>query len=237
MDYLENYKLYAWTNEESIESEIKAVMLRFHGLSYVATKNDADELDLEMAEAGILTVYPYYGAWSWMNKKAVMIVDLITKSIYRAFGLSENVPLLSTGRSMGGLSALVYSAYGYKKPAACYAFAPVCDLLYHSAEREDIPRTLLCAFADYNTSFEDALKSCSPIHISDKMPDISYLLLHAKGDPKVNFKHHSAAMFDKMKSKGFDVELLSFESDSHCRMTKLSQFKRVVGFLKDNAGI
>ena len=121
MDIRGNIDSFAWTSASYIKSEIKAVCLSFHGLGNTQLKNRAEVSELELASHGILTVFPYYGPWSWMNDEAIAFVDDIVEIVYDKYGLRESVPLLSTGGSMGGLSALIYTCYAQRTPNACYA--------------------------------------------------------------------------------------------------------------------
>lgn len=226
--------MYAWTNKEYLSGEIKAVMLTFHGLGYTSMKKDADHFEMEMSAHGVLIVFPYYGAWSWMNKNAVNIVDEIVSSIYESYNIEYDIPIISFGASMGGLSALVYSTYAKKTPRACFALCPVCDLVYHSTERNDLPRTLLTAFGGYEGEFIDAVKTCSPVHIIDKMPKIPYMLMHGNNDPAVSCQNHSSVLFEKLKNLNFAVDLYIYNSNKHCNIISMDQYNKIIQFVLDN---
>ena len=75
-------------------------------------------------------------------EKDLIMLDTTVKSILPQF---ENIPVVSTGGSMGGQSALVYCAYSKRTPVACVANCPVCDTVFHFTERPDLPRTLYSA--------------------------------------------------------------------------------------------
>lgn len=77
------------------------------------------------AENNILYVVPYQNPWAWMNSQTVDFTDEILDVLFEAYSLPENLPIASTGGSMGGLSALVYTAYAKRTPTVCAANCPV----------------------------------------------------------------------------------------------------------------
>ena len=105
-----------------------------------------------------------------MNRHTVDYTDELIDVLFREYDLPENLPIVSTGLSRGGLSALVYTAYAKRTPVACVANCPVCDLPYHYTERPDLPRTLYSAFGTYTGTLDEAMRSASPMHIVDKLP-------------------------------------------------------------------
>ena len=145
-------------------------------------------------------------------------VDEIVEVICKQYNLPESVKIVSTGGSMGGLSALVYCAYAKITPCACVTNCPVCDLVYHYTERTDLPRTLYSAFWDYEGTMESALKSCSPLHLVDKMPDIPYTIFHCENDHAVNLENHSKKFIDAM-SLTHKIELKRVPSRGHCDLS------------------
>ena len=154
-----------------------------------------------------------------MNDSAVKLTDEIVEVLQEKYRLGENVKIVSSGGSMGGLSALVYTACAKITPVACVANCPVCDLPYHFTERDDLPRTLYSAFFTYEGSMNEALRSASPLHLVDKMPDIPYVLFHCTADLAVNIDKHSGAFVDAMKAAGKNIELVKVEGRGHCDLS------------------
>lgn len=190
---------FAYSNDQLIEGEIKGIVLNFYGLGGTAM-HGADPGDAaEFAAKGVLYVIPYYNPWCWMNRQTVDYTDEIIAVLCEKYGLDSSVKVVSTGGSMGGLSALVYCAYAKITPCACVASCPVCDLPHHFTERNDLPRTLYSAFGSYDGTFEQALESCSPVHLVDKMPDIPYTVFHCGADKSVNIEMHSMRFVELMK--------------------------------------
>ena len=120
---------------------------------------------------------------------------------------------------MGGLSALVYTAYAKRTPTSCVASCPVCDLPYHYTERPDLPRTLYSAFfREINEvgSVEAVLKTVSPLHLASEMPDIPYYLFHCDADKAVNKEQHSDRFVDAMKASGRTLTYHVIPGRGHC---------------------
>ena len=120
---------------------------------------------------------------------------------------------------MGGLSALVYCAYAKITPCSCVTNCPVCDLVYHYTERPDLPRTLYSAFGEYEGTMEDALKSCSPFHLTDKMPRIPYTIFHCEEDKSVNLEKHSIRFVEEMKKAQHSIALNKVPFRRHCDLS------------------
>jgi len=134
----DNLPSFAYTNEKIVSLPIRSVVLDFHGLNMNQMLSDHSERSVFYAQNGVLHVIPYDNPWSWMNDTAVQMTDCIVDAVYARLGLSPAVPLISTGGSMGGLSALSYTVRTRHKVAACAANCPVCDLVFHYTERPDL---------------------------------------------------------------------------------------------------
>ena len=216
----ETLRRFAYSNDKLIKGKIRGIVVEFRGLNNT-TINDKDPGDsLEYAEQGIIHVIPYNNPWCWMNARAVRYTDEIIEVLCDHYDLGTDVKTVSTGNSMGGLCCLTYCAYARITPVACVANCPVCDLPYHYTEREDLPRTLYSAFADYDGSLDDALRSASPLHLAEqgRMPDIPYLVFHCEGDKSVNIDMHSVKFVDIMK-KTRNIELVRIPHRGHCDLS------------------
>ncbi len=146
--------------------------------------------ELGWARAGGLVVFPYYGPWSWMNRNARAFVDDMVDSVYSEYGLSDDVPLIATGGSMGGCSSLLYTRYARRPVRACLAVCPVCDLKRSFTERPDVPRTILYAFRGYGEDMDSIFTEHSPLEQVDNMPDDS-LSTHSRGQGRCGRQAHA----------------------------------------------
>jgi len=197
----ETLRNFAYCNDHLIHGEVKGIMLGFMGLNANSMYSNDGGDAREWAERGIIYVIPYCNPWSWMNRQTVALTDEIIAVLCQHYHLGRDVKVVSTGVSMGGLSALVYCAYAEIVPVACVVNCPVCDLPYHFTERPDLPRTLYSAFSEYACTLDDAMRSCSPLHLVDRMPDIPYTIFHCGNDLAVNLQQHSARFVEKMKAE------------------------------------
>lgn len=214
-----NLRNFCYSNDLCINGEIKGIVLDFVGLGGMKM-HDSDPGDaLELAEKGIMYVIPYYNPWCWMNMQTVKFVDEIIVVLCERYNLNgETVKIVSTGGSMGGLCALVYCAYAKITPCSCVTNCPVCDLAYHYTERPDLPRTLYSAFGEYDGTMENALKSCSPLHLVEKMPNIPYTIFHCEEDKSVNLEKHSLRFVEEMQ-KAHSIVLKTVPLRGHCDLS------------------
>lgn len=197
----ETLRNFAYSNDQICQGEIKGIVLDFFGLNGNLMFSEDTEKGLMFAKIGIVYVVPYYNPWAWMNQQAVCYTDEILDVLIEHYNLSEEIPIVSTGGSMGGLSALVYTAKAKRTPVACVANCPVCDLPYHYTERPDLPRTLYSAFYYENGTVEQALQTASPLHLAENMPDVQYHIFHCDEDKSVNKEKHSDRFVAKLKQK------------------------------------
>ena len=215
----ENLRGFAYVNDKIVKKPIKGIVLSFFGLGGMTMyRNDFVEGEF-YAEKGILYVVPYNNPWAWMNKQAVSFTDEVIDVLIEEHNLPENIPIISTGESMGGQSALVYCAYAKRTPVACVANCPVCDVVFHFTERDDLPRTLYSAVYNEPGTLDEALKSISPLHLMDKMPGISYHVFHCNEDEAVNINAHSEKLVSQFRDKGFKYTYDVVNGRGHCDLT------------------
>ncbi len=221
MQKLMTYKTlsyFAATNAEIVQTPVRGIVLTFHGLGFAQMFSEPDAYDRQLAARGILRVIPYYNPWSWMNRQTVDYVDEIIDVLAEQFDLPDDIPIISTGGSMGGLCSLTYAAYAKRTPAAVVSNCPVCDLPFHYTERPDLPRTLYSAFGTCDGTIDEALRSASPLHLAmmGKMPDIPYYIFHCTQDMAVNKEQHSDRFVAVMEACGRDVTYTPVPDRGHC---------------------
>jgi len=213
---LENLRNFAYCNNHICKKPIRGIVIFFVGLGGMNTFDENTEDGRKYAEDGILYLWPYINPWAWMNRQTVSLVDEMVDVLMEAYGLPETTPIISTGGSMGGQCALVYTSQAKRTPAACVANCPVCDLSYHYTERPDLPRTLYSAFGQYEGTMEEALESASPLHLVEKMPtSASYYIFHCEEDEAVNKQLHSDRFVEKMKAE-HTVSYFAVPGRGHC---------------------
>lgn len=214
---------FARTNEKTLTGPIRGVVLEFPGLGGGSCMGGMDSVGEYTASYGlrcghenILLAYVFTGPWSWMNDSAVRIADAVVDAIWDRYSLSDDIPLISTGGSMGGCGALLYSAYAKRPPAACAANGPACDAMdiYHS--HPDFARTLFNAVAHYECSFEEAMDSISPLKQIARLPHIPYYIVHTDMDDIIPIKRHSDLLVKALREAGHEVEYSVVPDRGHC---------------------
>ena len=215
---LDNMSLLCYTNAALIKGEIKGVATYFHGFGYGSMKGEPERYDEYLAENGILTMFPFYDPWAWGNKSAMDLCDRLIDLVYEKHGLSDDVPLVITGESMGGLTALAYNVYSKRRAVACAANCPVADLAKMN-ERRDILRGLGAAYASEYDTLEEAIAAVSPVELVDKMPDIPYYVIQGGRDDELNDSVRAGALLiPKMQKRGLDVKYVFVPDMVHCHM-------------------
>ena len=212
----ENLRSFAYVNDKIVNGEIKGIVLDFFGLGSQNMFWEETEEGKFFAERGILFVVPYNNPWAWMNRQAVSYTDEILDVLFEKYSLPVDTPVVSSGGSMGGMSALVYTKYAKRTPIACITNCPVCDLVYHYTERVDLPRTLYSAFYNESTTLDSALMSASPYHLAEKMPYVEYVIFHCTADTAVNIDKHSRTFVQKMQELNHNIKFIVVPDREHC---------------------
>ena len=229
----ENLRSFAYCNDKLIKGKIKGVVIDFFGLGGQAMYKEDTNTGKFLAENNILFFLPYANPWGWMNKQEINLTDTIMDVLFEKYGLDENTPIVSSGGSMGGLCSLVYSYYAKRTPVACVSNCPVCDLVYHFTEREDLPRTIYSAFWDEEGDRDEVLAKYSPYHLASKMPKINYTLFHCSKDGAVNIEKHSEKFVEKMKEYGHSITYHIVPDRGHCDLGEASElyYKAMVDYI------
>ena len=212
----ETIRNFAYVNHEIVKKPIRGIVLNFFGLGNKDMIKDENAEGEYYGDQGILYVHPYTNPWNWMNRQAVAYTDELLDVLIEALGLDDSIPVVSTGGSMGGMSALVYSYYAKRTPVACVANCPVCDMPYHLTERPDLPRTLYSAFWHEEGELAQVLEAYSPLHLAAKMPQIPYTIFHCTKDMSVNKEKHSDRFVAAMRESGHEVNYVIVPDRGHC---------------------
>ena len=215
----ENLRNYAYVNDKLCK-DIKGIIISFFGLNATTMFFRDTEEGKFWAEQNILLVVPYNNPWAWMNSQAVAYTDEILDVIFEKYHLPEKTPIVSSGGSMGGQSALVYTKYAKRTPIACVANCPVCDVVYHFTERQDLPRTFYSAYFYEQGTMEDALKNFSPLHMVNQMPKVRYHIFHCGADEAVNIDSHSRKFVEAMKIAGQQISFDIVPGRGHVDLTE-----------------
>lgn len=231
----ETLRNFAYSNDKLIQGAIRGIVVEFFGLGSTTVHHSDSGDAMEYAAQNILYVIPYNNPWNWMNDQAVAYTDEVIDVLCEHYGLGEDAKVVSTGGSMGGMSALVYTVYSKRTPVACVANCPVCDMPYHFTERPDLPRTIYSAYGSEEGELEEVLRRHSPIHLVDRMPKIPYTVFHCERDDRVNLEKHSLAFVKEME-KEHDITFIRVPLRPHCRLSPSAQLqyqKAILDALRD----
>lgn len=220
----------AWIGQRSVSSPITGIILRFQGLGAQGMKSGADALDLELGAHGALVVEPWHGPWAWMNDSTRDLYDEVVDALRVRLHLPADLPLITSGGSMGGHGALTYAFRSRHRVTACQVNCPVCDLPLHYGERPDLPRTMHHAFASYG-DITAVLEQHSPMHQAARMPDIPYHIVHGCRDQAVSKSLHSDRLVAALRARNLRVDYLEEPEMAHCSPFTWTTYRATVDFL------
>lgn len=220
---VQNVRQFAYVNDDICTRPVRGIMIHFMGLNgNLLYMNEHPEAGVKWAERGVVYIMPYLNPWNWMNDPAVRMTDDIVDSVLAKLG-ADTLPIVSTGGSMGGLCALVYTRYSRHGISACVANCPVCDLPYHYTERPDLPRTLYSAYGSSMTSGDlvPAMEAHSPLHLARKgdMPRVPYTIFHCEQDMSVNKQRHSDELVPHLQKCAQSISYYAVPDKGHCDLT------------------
>ena len=226
-------KKYCRANWEYIEGPIRSVVVEFQGLNRLEyLVQPSCQLELELASENILYVIPYTDPWGWMNETQAQYTDWLLERLFELLSIDRNVPVISTGYSMGGLGALMYPVFSRHNVSACMANSPVCDLVSHFTERDDLPRTLMSAFMSYPGGLEAGLESRSPIHQIDRLKQIPYFIVAGWKDTDVSIKNHSQRLTALMQERGMTLTYYALPTMIHWKINDYRVLRASIDFIK-----
>lgn len=212
---------HAFTNIELLTGQPRAIVLEFHGLgaskaALLRKDGEYEEFELDFAKQNILTVFPYYGFWSWMNDNSAKYVDMIIEAVCKITGITpSSVPIISTGTSMGGLSAILYSKKAAITPKACFASCPVLDLMAFSAH-PDVAHYIRTVYSTLATDdIGNAIREHSPYHIVPYLPKIPYFIYYGEQDKAVFPGLHIKKFEKRMHEYNYDITVVNSPESGH----------------------
>ncbi len=217
----ENVVYYVNTNESVLKKPIKAICLEFPGLgggSCIGGCLDIRAYDYGPGEAlgkeGVLLAYVFTGPWSWMNRGAVRITDLVVDALKEKYELPKDCPIIAIGGSMGGAGALMYTLKSKNSVKACVAACPCLDVRRSFYCAPDVPRSILVGIGSYDISFDAAIDEISPITKIDEMPYVPYYIINDCADELFPVEIMDGYV-ESMRTKGHNVEYTRLEGCKH----------------------
>lgn len=105
MNY-DNLRYFAYSNDVICKRPIRGIVIDFWGMNSTGILNEDPENTRFYAEQGILFLIPYYNPWAFCNRQTVSYIEEVLDVVTAHFDLPKDLPLVYTGNSMGGLTAL-----------------------------------------------------------------------------------------------------------------------------------
>ena len=195
---------FAHSNDNYCRS-IRAIVLSFTGLGDSSTVLSAPFDSRNYADRDILFLQPYTNPWAWMNRQAVALTDELIDLLMEHYKLPPHIPVILTGKSMGGLGAMLYAIHGKYKPVGIVLNCPVCDISAFCRVFPKNRRTVYNAYWDEDGTLEEIMKAHSPIHLLDQLPRVRYHFFQCSHDLTVSKEEHADRMVTAMQESGFEL--------------------------------
>ncbi|MBQ1954439.1 MAG: hypothetical protein II350_01740 [Clostridia bacterium] len=236
MKYINSKNLadYAFLNEDCLVKPVRGVCVCFHGYTDDTVFESSPEIAKILGEAGIAWVFPYYSVWGWMGRESLEFCDQVLDAVWEKLELCKDVPLVSTGSSMGGMTSLMYCVRGKRKPIACAADCPVTDMWDFFCNNPSARRAILSAYILEDGELEAFVKTNSPSNNGAQLPRIPYFLLFGGADGWIT-DTHMPSIVRVMEEYGHKFTLRVEDGMNHCAMGDFPEaFNSYVGFILDS---
>ncbi len=241
MGYIHEKNLsdYAFVNTDAIKGPIRGVVMNCHGLDDGTTYTVSPRPGKELGACGVLYVYPYYSPWAWCGDGAIAYMDEVLDTVWAMFDLPTELPFVVTGGSMGGLTSMIYSLYGARKPLAIGCNCPVCDL---EREIKDgggyLARSVYSAYVGKGKDVAEEIRRHSPICMAGALPDVPYLIVSGSEDPCVTEEGQIGPFRDAMRAAGKRAVFLCVPGMGHCNISDFEEaYQTYLRFCLRNLGI
>ena len=211
----DNLSDYAFLNTDALKLPLKGICVCFHGYTDDTMFSESNAIAARLGQKGIAWVFPYYSVWGWLGKNALAFCEQVIDAVYDKLGADESIPLISSGGSMGGLTALMYCVLGKREAVRCAAECPVTDMHKIFEDNYTVRRAILSAHIEKEGKLEDILKEHSPVYRAADMPKIPYFLLFGGNDTLITEKHYPP-LYEAMQEQGHNVKVHIEEGMGHC---------------------
>lgn len=219
MKYIDKDNLsdYAFLNEDTLVYPLRAVCVSFHGYTDGTRHNKSNEMARRLGERGIAWVFPYYSVWAWMSRSSMEFNEQVLDAVYEKLNAGGEIPLIVSGGSMGGLTALNYLIYGKRRAIGCAVNCPVTDVFRMFDDNPACRAAILSAHIEKEGELDEILKSHSPVHFAAKLPRIPYLFVYGGKDEYFTQKQRPA-MQKALDEEGIAHQMLVQPQMAHCDM-------------------
>lgn len=217
MKYINSNNLsdYAFLNEDTLVYPLRGICIDFHGYTDATMFEKSNAAAKILGEQGIAWVFPYYSVWAWMSPGSQEFNEQVLDAVYQKLGADETIPLVVSGGSMGGLTALNYLIYGKRKAIGCAVNCPVTDLNRIFTDIPSMRRAILSAHIEKDMELDEALKLHSPVQFADRLPDIPYFCVFGEKD-EYFLNIHMPPLVEKFRQYDVNFKQLVQPGMNHC---------------------
>lgn len=213
----DNYRLFAYTNEEFLKTAPKGMCVEFFGLNLTSPQSEPKERAEKFGERGMIILRPFTNPWSWLNPQALDITERVIEIICEKYsGIRDNI--CTAGGSMGGYEALMFTVKTKYRLRSCTVNCPICDTERFNRDDKWRGKTFELAFYEEG-DFEKSLHDHSPINNIEKMPDIPYRVFQCRGDTIVKKETQSDVFVEKAKDF-LDIRYFISDTSEHCVLSE-----------------
>jgi len=228
---------YAFLNEDTLQKPLRAICVNFHGYTDGTMFTQSPVIAEILGKAGIAWCFPYYSVWAWAGKSSQEFNEQVLDAVYDRLEAREDIPLISTGGSMGGLTAMHYTVFGKRKACACAVNCPVSDMLHFFENAPQDRRAFLSAHILEEGTLEDILDANSPLHFADRFPDIPYFLVYGEKDSYFTDKQRPPFV-EKLQQLGVNHSVWIQPEMGHCQLMQFPESKaKYLHFIMTAAGV
>ena len=231
----------AFVNFDTLEFPVRGVEINCHGLNDMSNFRSSPRPASDLGKRGIVYVFPYYSAWAWCNDHTVAFMDSILDAVWELLSLGENIPLVITGGSMGGMTSLIYSIRGSRKPVAVGCLCPVTDMARYASGGGEGTRSVYTAVMEKGVPIERSIEKIDPMKHIGEFHRVPYLIVGGEKDYGISIELYQRPFCEKMKAAGYDVTLLCVPGMGHCEIAAFEDaYQTYLNFICgaiENAGI
>ena len=211
----ENLYDYGFLNEDSLCRPVRAVCVSFHGYTDATMFKESNETAKALGEKGIAWLFPYYSVWGWLGNNSLLFIEDVIDAAYERLGITDDVPFIVSGGSMGGLYALNYLMIGKRRAIGCALNCPVTDVERMFLDKPDVRRAILSAHIEKEGDLLEILRSYSPVNFTNQLPKIPYYIVFGESD--VYFmESQMPPMREKLKESNLNYTLVTQPEMKHC---------------------
>ncbi|MBO5649238.1 MAG: hypothetical protein J6S76_04935 [Clostridia bacterium] len=221
----ENLTEYAFLNEDTLVLPLRGICVDFHGYTDTTTFDKSPDTARELGEAGIAWVFPYYSPWAWMSASSREYNEQVLDAVYERLHADESIPLLVSGGSMGGMTALNYLIYGKRKAVACALNCPVTDVCRIFEDAPYMRRSILSAHILEEDALSAVLSRYSPVEFCDRLPHIPYFIVFGECDTYF-MQTQMPPLEEKLKEHHIAHTLLIQPQMGHCNIEQFPDAQR-----------